>query len=93
MRAVISKRCQLTNAHRLKPMRHRQFEILLLRNIGRGLEWHRMRHTAATAMLRSGMPLEKVSKIIGHTRLEQTGSASRCCLDDVVKATAKIQAD
>ena len=79
-----------TEAHRLKPLRHRQFEMLL-RNVGRGWEFHRMRHTAATEMLRSGMALEKVSTIIGHTRLEQTREYIKVLPDDVVKAAAAIQ--
>jgi site-specific recombinase XerD len=81
-----------TSAHYLKAMRHRQFEMLL-RNVRRGWEYHRMRHTVATAMLLSGMPLEKVSKIIGHTRLEQTPAYIKVLPDDIVKAAQKIQAE
>jgi site-specific recombinase XerD len=81
-----------TKAHRLKPMRHRRFEMLL-RNVGRGWEYHRMRHTAATEMLRRGMPLDSVSRIIGHTRLEQTRAYLRVLPDDLVKAAARIEAD
>lgn len=76
--------------HYLKPMRHRQFEMLM-RNIGRGWEFHRMRHTAATEMLRSGMPLDKVSVILGHTQLEQTRVYTKVLPDDVVRAAAKIE--
>jgi len=82
----------LHQGHYQKPMRHRQFEMLL-RNVGRGWEFHRMRHTAATEMLRHGMPLDKVSEILGHTRLEQTREYIKVLPDDVVRAAAKITAD
>ena len=33
---------------------------------------HRFRRTQATSLLRKGMPLEKVSKLLGHSRLDTT---------------------
>lgn len=57
--------------HAPKPLRHQKFKLLLT-HLGTGWEFHRMRHTAATEMLRAGMPLEQVSRILGHAKLEQT---------------------
>jgi site-specific recombinase XerD len=79
-------------ANRLKPMRHRQFEMLM-REIGSGWEYHRMRHTAATLMLRSGMPLDKVSKVLGHSRLEQTRQYTKVSHGDVVLAARRVADD
>ena len=33
---------------------------------------HRFRRTQATSLLRKGMPLEKVSKLLGHAKLDTT---------------------
>jgi site-specific recombinase XerD len=78
--------------HHLKAMRHRQFEMLV-RQIGSGWEYHRMRHTAATIMLRSGIPLDKVSTILGHARLEQTRQYAKVTHNDVVAAARRVTGD
>ena len=44
-------------------------------------------------MLRHGMPLDKVSEILGHTRLEQTREYAQVGPDDVVRAAQRIQTD
>lgn len=44
----------------------------IMPSIGPGYELHRMRHTCATEWLRSGMPLEQVQRLLGHSRLQQT---------------------
>jgi site-specific recombinase XerD len=76
--------------HRLKPMRHRQFEMLL-REVGSGWEFHRLRHTAATHMLRAGVPLERVCVILGHSRLEQTRQYVDVDVDDLIRAVGRAQ--
>jgi integrase len=78
--------------HRLKPLRHRRFEMIV-REIGEGWEYHRMRHTAATIMLRSGMELDKVSKILGHARLEQTREYVEVTHTDIVTAARRVVAN
>jgi site-specific recombinase XerD len=78
--------------HHLKIMPHRKFEMLLC-EIGSGWEYHRMRHTAATIMLRSGIPLDKVSKILGHSRLEQTRQYTRVSHNDLVVAARRVAGD
>jgi site-specific recombinase XerD len=81
-----------TYAHYRKPMRHRQFEMLL-HDIGGGWEFHRMRHTAATIMLRSGIPLDQVSKILGHSRLEMTRQYAKVSHHDLVVAARRVAGD
>lgn len=80
----------LHQSHYLKPMRHRQFGMLVCM-IGEGWSFHRMRHTAATHMLRAGIPLEKVAPILGHSRLEQTRAYAKIDHTDVVLAAARVQ--
>lgn len=82
----------LYQAHYLKPMRHRKFEMML-HDIGSGWEFHRMRHTAATVMLRTGVPLENVQKIIGHATLEQTLVYAKIDHTDTVRAARRVTAD
>lgn len=77
-----------TEAHYLKPMRFRQFEMLL-RNIGRGWEFHRMRHTCATELLRAGNPLETVQRILGHARIQQTLAYAELLPGDVVRTATR----
>lgn len=76
--------------HHMKPMRHRRYEMLL-RNIGRGWEFHRMRHTGATMMVRSGMRIERVQKILGHSRIEQTLQYVKIDHTDVVRAARQVE--
>ena len=66
-------------------MRHRQFEMLI-HDLGRGYEFHRLRHTFALEQLRSGTPLQNVSKMIGHTRIEQTLRNAKRLEKDVIDA-------
>lgn len=81
--------CLHHEKHRCKPMRHEHFAMLLCR-LGEGWSLHRMRHTAATIMLRSGMPLDKVSTILGHARLEQTRQYAKVTHTDVVLAARRV---
>jgi integrase len=47
---------------------------------------HDLRHTAATLMLRRGMPVEVVSKILGHARVSITMDTYRHVLESEKKA-------
>lgn len=67
------------------PMRVDRFRKLLL-NLGQGWEFHRMRHTAATEMLRAGYPLEKVQQILGHASISMTMRYLQLLPGDVVAA-------
>lgn len=78
--------------HYLKPMRFRQFKMLM-RLLGRGYEFHRLRHTFATEQLRSGQKLEKLQKLMGHRRIEQTLMYTQIAEADVIKAAAKVESD
>ena len=47
---------------------------------------HDLRHTAATLMLRRGVPVEVVSKILGHANISITYNIYRHVLDSETKA-------
>lgn len=78
----------LYRQHRLKPMRFRRFEMLL-HDVGRGYEFHRMRHTFATEALRAGYPIEQLSKVLGHARLQQTLRYAELVETDVVRSATR----
>lgn len=69
---------------------HRTYEMLMT-TLGRGWEFHRLRHTAATEMLRAGYPLETVQKVMGHSRLEQTLAYAQLLTDDVIRVAGKCE--
>lgn len=77
--------------HYLKPLRFRQFSVLLA-GLGSGWRYHRLRHTFATEQLRSGQKIEKLQKILGHTRIEQTLKYTQILEGDVVKAAERVEA-
>lgn len=58
-------------SHPFNPMQWDRFQRLLTR-LGSGWEFHRLRHTYATEMLRAGLPLENLKELLGHSRLQQT---------------------
>jgi integrase len=67
---------------------HRRYEMLLTQ-LGHGWEFRRLRHTAATEMLRNGYPLHEVQRIMGHARLDQTLRYAALLPDDVVRTAAR----
>lgn len=77
-----------------------QVEPQTYRALSRSLErfgdkwrWHRFRHTAATEWLRSGVALEKVSIMMGHSSLEQTRAYTQILNSDISHAFGKAEAD
>lgn len=75
------------------PQTHRTFRRSLNVCFGPPWEWHRFRHTAATEWLRSGVPLEKVRRYMGHATLDQTLAYARILDADVDAAFLKAEAD
>lgn len=71
----------------LNPMRPRAWDEILL--FGRRWEMHRLRHTAATEMLRGGWKLEHVQKILGHSNIAQTLRYARIDEADLLRANSK----
>jgi integrase len=51
--------------------------------IERPLHSHMARHTFATWMLRHGIPIEHVSKMLGHTNITQTQRYARIVAEDI----------
>lgn len=70
------------------PLHRLRFEATMAR-LGRGWEFHRLRHTAATEMLRVGYPLETVQRILGHATLQQTLVYAQLLPDDIVRVAAR----
>jgi site-specific recombinase XerD len=59
----------------------------LRRRTGTGFDPHWCRHTAATRMLRDGVPIEVVSKLLGHADLTTTSSVyGHLTVEDARKA-------
>lgn len=65
------------------PMQFPRFASLIQQAVGPEYGLHRFRHTAATAWLRSEMPIEKVSKLLGHSRVQQTLGYAELVADDL----------
>lgn len=77
-----------TEAHARKEIRWTKFGGLLTR-IGRGIEFHRLRHTFATERLRAGMELEKLQKVMGHSRIQQTLAYADLVHEDLLKSSSR----
>lgn len=58
-----------------------------------GYEFHRLRHTCGTEWLRAGMPLEQVSKLLGHATLQQTLGYAMIVKTDLRKSMEAAAAD
>ena len=56
----------------------------IARSIGLDYRFHDLRHTSATQMLRSGIPLEVVQQILGHSDIRTTQIYAKV-LDDTMK--------
>lgn len=84
--------------YRCRPMRPRTFRLLLHEIGPRGVagsggwEFHRMRHTAATEMLRAGMPLHIVQRVMGHRRIQQTLAYAELLDGDMIEASKRSEA-
>ena len=63
--------------------------------IERPLHSHMARHTFATWMLANGVPLEHVSKMVGHSNIRQTQRYAKvlpkAVYDDFEKVSAKME--
>lgn len=87
----------LTNCHKAdnnNPARLMNSGVgCLIRNLGKKLgikaHPHRFRRTAATVALRRGMPIEQVSKILGHSSLNTTTLYANSAQDDLAIAHKK----
>ncbi len=67
-------------------------EIALLCNINKNLTCHVARHTFATTVtLSNGVPIETVSKLLGHTKLSTTQIYARVMEDKVGKDISQLQ--
>lgn len=80
----------LHQQHHLQPLRHKNMEALM--RFGTGWRMHRLRHTAATEMIRSGYPLESVREIMGHTTIQQTLAYVKLVPVDLVRTAERHSA-
>jgi integrase len=58
--------------------------------IDRPLHSHMARHTFATWMLRQGVPIEHVSKMLGHTNIAQTQRYAKIVAEDIHSDFRKV---
>lgn len=75
--------------HRMDPQR---FEELLQARVG-NYQLHRFRHTFATERLRHGVPLEIVSRVLGHATTAQTLAYAEIIKSDVARELSRTEAD
>ena len=61
--------------------------------IERPLHSHMARHTFATYMLRKGIPIEHVSKMLGHTNITQTQRYAKIVASDIHSDFDRIASD
>ena len=66
-------------------------EIKDLCGITKPLHTHIGRHTAATYLLNRGLPIETVSKIMGHTNIKQTQHYAKLLDDSVFREFKKLE--
>lgn len=67
------------------PMWWTRFQTLLQATVGPEWRWHRFRHTCATEWLRAGMELENVSRLLGHSNIQQTLYYAEIVKGDLMK--------
>lgn len=70
------------------PMGFRRFSGLF-RSLPTPWRLHRLRHTAATVWLRSGVPLEIVSRFLGHSDIQQTLAYAQLDTSDIGRHLAR----
>lgn len=73
------------------PLGWSTFETLLRRRVRAGFRWHRFRHTCGTNWLRAGMELPYVSRLLGHSNLEQTRLYAKIVKTDVAREVARSE--
>ena len=66
-------------------------EIRDLCGISKPLHTHIGRHTAATYLLNRGIPIETVSKILGHSSIQQTQHYAKLLDDSVFREFKKLE--
>lgn len=59
------------------------------KKLNKKLTPHIIRHTTATNALRSGMPLDQISKLLGHSDVSVTRIYAETCQDDVKTSHAR----
>jgi site-specific recombinase XerD len=82
------------------PMSDKRFAELLSKLLGQRAdaedefwELHRFRHTCGTSWLRAGVPLEVVSRLLGHSSLQQTLGYAEILKSDIAKHLAQREVD
>lgn len=67
----------------------RNISIRAFEKIGRKITPHILRHTTATTALQNGMPIEDISKLLGHENIETTMIYAKTSLEEVQSAHKK----
>ena len=61
-----------------------------MRSINRKITTHMMRHTFSIIALRHGVPIEYVSKMLGHTNIQTTQRYAKVLARDVIDQFDKL---
>lgn len=77
-------------SHPLNPMGWTRFRVLLA-ELGSGWEYHRLRHTYATELLRAGMPIENLKNLLGHSRIQQTMAYTKIVPQDDERHLRRVE--
>ena len=64
-----------------KRMSRKLKRITTLAGLEKHVTWHTARHTFATLALNNGMPIESVSRVLGHTKISTTQIYAQLSLD------------
>lgn len=89
--ATATRNRALMASHPLDPIKRDGFKGLVT-SVG-AWELHRFRHTCGTEWLRAGVPLERVSKLLGHSNLQQTQGYAEIVRDDVARDVRRAETD
>ena len=65
-------------------------QIALTAGISKKLTWHMSRHTYATVCLTNGVPIESLSKTMGHTDIKTTQRYARVTNEKVGRDMKKL---
>jgi integrase len=63
----------------------------LLGKLGDGWSLHRLRHTCATMRWRAGMPIEALSKFLGHSTIQQTLCYTKVDPNDIQRLAERTE--
>lgn len=71
-------------------MRWRRYSDIM-RTLGSGWQFHRLRHTFGTEMARARMPIERLQEVMGHSNIMQTRQYMKLATDDNISEAGRAE--